>query len=733
MSPHYSEKRKVMLYSLTECQELFGKSKRTLERRIVSKREAGQPIYREDVIERHAKGAARVGYYDPTTFGWALSASVLNGGDREMLSDDGNSYQSPSSLSVILNSHRQEISNSSGTIKTTKDESSSKNLSPSTQMTETEQIGGHSPTISLMELMRHDPALLFEQSRDTVHLDTDLTYARELHRDLLPALNSMPRSDARSAAIKVVAQKRGVTERTVRRWITDFENGGGISALQPKEGRRDKGIFRVPHEALQVICAAVITNPPATSTRQLHRTLTLAVPDLMQTTYGNKRQSVSLPTVRRIRDYLMTQREVQIMLMNADERKEFLRTYVGRVISNHPNDMWQQDMTRCDVFVYDEDTQQIYRPRVQAVIDVFSGCIMGIGFSPDEDQIQADLPFFRALLPKEEQQAGQYPYFGVPKRIYIDNGKTYKSEHYERMTRELGIDVIHSKPYVSHTRGKIERFFGTLHQFEKTLPGYTGSDAANRNSEEIKRLIELTERWAEGKKVTERLLTLREYQNAVLNWLIVDYHRTYVNGKTRAEWFTEYVPKHTLIALNRGELVVHFAKRYERTLLPNSTFRIDNEYWACMGGELSSYGGCKVVILHDQMVLGDARRIVAIRERGHHLRILGLASRAPLDASSREAAEYRRTLKRSRANSLNELAELATEVTDPSTVVRQVHRDELGLVPVRPLAPVAHGQITAVTPEAKPDLGEFGISLGLEHKAKTEADEEAEWRKFLDE
>lgn len=695
-----------------------------MQRRIKGRKGVG--LYTEMVNEkRKGRGATRVLYVDPHTLGWPVpSDEAVN----PVIADEAVKTFGASLQGIIPSSEHHGLLETSGEEKTANIEPSSKALTASAGMRPRTPEVMLPKTASLMELMRHDPALLFEQSRDTVHLDTDLTYARELHRDLLPALNSMPRSDARSAAIKVVAQKREVTERTVRRWITDFENGGGISALQPKEGRRDKGIFRVPHEALQVICAAVITNPPATSTRQLHRTLTLAVPDLMQTTYGHKHQSISLPTVQRIRDYLMSQREVQLMLMNADERKEFLRTYVGRVISNHPNDLWQQDMTRCDVFVYDEEEQRIYRPRVQAVIDVFSGCIMGIGFSPDENQVQADLPFFRALLPKEEQQAGQYPYFGVPKRIYIDNGKTYRSEHYERIARDLGIELVHSKPHVSHTRGKIERFFGTLHQFEKTLPGYTGSDAANRNSEEIKRLVELTERWVEGKKVTERLLTLREYQNAVLNWLIIDYHQTLLNGKTRKEWFVEHAPKHTLVALKRNELVVHFAKRYERTLLPNSTFRIDNEYWACMRGELSSYGGCKVVILHDQMVLGNDQRIVAIRERGNYLRILGLASRAPLDASSPEADEYRRTLKQSRANSLSELTELKTEITDPSTVVRQVHRDELGLVPVRPLAPAAHGQITAVTPEAQPDLGEFGKSLGLGAGA---VDEAAEWKEWL--
>ena len=83
-------------------------------------------------------------------------------------------------------------------------------------------------------------------------------------------------------------------------------------------------------------------------------------------------------------------------------RKEYMRTYRGKVISNHANDMWQVDMTRCDIEVVDPERDwAFFRPRIQSFVDVYSGCIMGMSFSPQEDQPQVDIAFTYALTPKD--------------------------------------------------------------------------------------------------------------------------------------------------------------------------------------------------------------------------------------------------------------------------------------------------------------------------------------------
>lgn len=545
--------------------------------------------------------------------------------------------------------------------------------------------------------------------------DSDPQAALKLHAAIVPVLNTREGTRERGEAVKAVARDQGVDPSTVRDWVRRFQRHG-LSGLQPQE-RKDKGAFRVPQEALQIICAAIITNPPTTSTRKLHQTLMLAVPDVMYTVRAGRRTEISLATVQRIRDALTQHPQMRLMMLDTDARREFLRTFVGRVIALHANDMWQQDMTRCDILIFDEETGEIYRPRVQAVIDVFSGAIPGIAFSPDEDQVQADLAFFRALMPvhQDAPYADQYPIYGRPRRLYIDNGSTYSSHHFERVARDLGIEMIHSRPWVSHTRGHIERFFRTLHLFERTLPGYVGEDAKNRSSDHLEKLTAATYRWQEtGRDPGEgnRLMTLREYQSAVLRWLIVDYHRTVVNGKTRLEWFTSTAPASSLVTFDLGEMLIHFAQRVERVVRPDCTVTVDGTLWACPGGELGSYAGTKVVVLHDAMVLGSDVRIIALRERAGHLRILGAATRAPDNAMSIEAGELRRANKLAKRQALADADDLRISITDPALLVRKQHERELPVVPVTPLpAPAARAQLTTVTPAPTPDLGAFGKSF----------------------
>jgi len=52
--------------------------------------------------------------------------------------------------------------------------------------------------------------------------------------------------------------------------------------------------------------------------------------------------------------------------------------------------------------------------------------------------------------------------YGLPQRFYCDNGKVFSSGYLNMLCAKLGIALIHSKPYDSPSRGKIERFFRTV-------------------------------------------------------------------------------------------------------------------------------------------------------------------------------------------------------------------------------------------------------------------------------
>lgn len=51
---------------------------------------------------------------------------------------------------------------------------------------------------------------------------------------------------------------------------------------------------------------------------------------------------------------------------------------------------------------------------------------------------------------------------GIPRSLFVDNGKVYSSTQLAAVCATLGIKQIHSTPYLPNSRGKIERFFGTV-------------------------------------------------------------------------------------------------------------------------------------------------------------------------------------------------------------------------------------------------------------------------------
>src|SRR5690606_16337457 len=52
---------------------------------------------------------------------------------------------------------------------------------------------------------------------------------------------------------------------------------------------------------------------------------------------------------------------------------------------------------------------------------------------------------------------------GIPKRLFVDNGKVYKSDQMQFICANLGTILCYARPYSPESKGKVERWFKTLH------------------------------------------------------------------------------------------------------------------------------------------------------------------------------------------------------------------------------------------------------------------------------
>ena len=88
-----------------------------------------------------------------------------------------------------------------------------------------------------------------------------------------------------------------------------------------------------------------------------------------------------------------------------------------------------------------------------AIIDDHARLIVGWGWNFAETTEAIEGVFKDAVLT-----------YGKPDRLYVDNGPSFSSHYLRLVCAHLGIGLVHSKPYDSPSRGKIERFFRTVRE-----------------------------------------------------------------------------------------------------------------------------------------------------------------------------------------------------------------------------------------------------------------------------
>ncbi|NJK42960.1 MAG: transposase family protein, partial [Pleurocapsa sp. SU_196_0] len=272
-----------------------------------------------------------------------------------------------------------------------------------------------------------------------------------------------------------------------------------------RKARKDAGQTRIPRDLVELCISLWVTNPNASSKR-IRRIIELNDPRVLEyraSPRAAKLNRLSVNGIARVRQGMERTPEFRYALMDSGARREFHRVWIGEVMASRALELVEADMTRCDVFVYDAETDSVYRLRVHAMIDVFSGCIPAFVFTRAEDQLATNRMLMLGLLEKPAPWTSVWPVWGKPERLYWDNGKTYRSERSHTALEALGVTIIHSKPRVSHSRGKIERFFGTLHAFESTLPGYAGENTKERDQYRIAEL------WAQTPRVGGSRCVLR--------------------------------------------------------------------------------------------------------------------------------------------------------------------------------------------------------------------------------
>ena len=215
--------------------------------------------------------------------------------------------------------------------------------------------------------------------------------------------------------------------------------------------------------------------------------------------------------------------------------------YWQRYQAEFPNDTWQSDQLFGPSLPDQNDHSKQLKTQLLAWLDDRSRVILHAQFFFD-----AKLPNLEHCLRKGIQK------FGLPKKIYVDNGKIYTSKHLASICANLGIRLMLARPYCPEGKGKIERFFE-----------YVRSSF----------LIEL--------KVSH-ILTLEKLNEAFWAWLELEYHRR-IHSQLKTTPMEVFMPhKENLRYPLESELKDSFLYRETRKIHKDCTFQLMGNYYEVM-------------------------------------------------------------------------------------------------------------------------------------------------------
>jgi putative transposase len=241
------------------------------------------------------------------------------------------------------------------------------------------------------------------------------------------------------------SRRTRLSRAVILSWIRAYLAGGRrLEALSPQE-RSDRGRPRALDDETAASLIVLRRELPRVTVRVL-------IQEALRRRIVSPEVHLAPTTVYR---FLQSQGLLKPPAATPEDRRRFE--------AELPNDIWQSDALHGPMVMADGKTRKAY---LFAFIDDMSRLVTGASFYPSE-RMEAYVDCFRrALLSR-----------GLPRKLYVDNGSTFRSHHLADICASLGIALAHSPPYQPQGRGKVERWFRTVRdEFLATFTGKTIED-----------------------------------------------------------------------------------------------------------------------------------------------------------------------------------------------------------------------------------------------------------------
>lgn len=319
--------------------------------------------------------------------------------------------------------------------------------------------------------------------------------------------------------------------KTFKSWLRTYRLAG-FDGLKPQT-RTDKGQSRIVNDDL----AAVIR-------QKFDQFPTLKIPQLYTLLTEEGYFRGGSPCENTVRNYVRTHHLKPQTEGTKIARKKFEKAHV--------NQLWMTDFMHGQSLRIDGTKRKLF---LGGIIDDHSRLLVGGRWSLHENAEALEVVLKAALAT-----------YGLPQLLYCDNGAVYVSHHLQLVCARLGIALIHSKPYDSPSRGKIERFWRTVRDGFLPLVDYTQD------------------------------YSLERFNNLFEQWLDQRYQRKIHLGisSTPLDRYLDDVKQTPIRRLAENDLDRLFYQTYHRTVKNDATVSVDSVLYEVP----PKYIGAKVELRH---------------------------------------------------------------------------------------------------------------------------------------
>jgi putative transposase len=243
---------------------------------------------------------------------------------------------------------------------------------------------------------------------------------------------------------------------TIKGWLLEYKKHG-IDGLYPLQ-RSDKGIPRCLSDPARLYVIDAKNVCPERSAQSIYHELVARG----IVTSG----SVSLSTLQRfIKNHCIKKSPSQIK-----DRRAFEMQY--------PGDCWQTDISMGPYLTVDG---RKYKTYIIAYIDDASRAVMACSFFFEQNLV-AVLSVFKTAVQRR----------GIPKKLFMDNGKVFRSEQLQFICASLGTIASYAEVFQPQSKGKIERWFQTLQRQWLNLLNWNSISSIDQLNEMLQEYVEGT-------------------------------------------------------------------------------------------------------------------------------------------------------------------------------------------------------------------------------------------------